>query len=163
MHIALFQPEIPPNTGNIGRLCYCTHSHLHIIGQPAFSLDEAAVKRAGLDYWPQLKLQRHADWISFRRSISSSSSARILLFTRFAQYVYSEIQFKASDILVFGSESKGLPQNILEEIRAESPCQLLRIPVAGECRSLNLSNAVAIVLYEALRQQNFPMLSQKYQ
>ena len=161
MHIALFQPEIPPNTGNIGRLCYCTRSHLHIIGQPAFSLDEAAVKRAGLDYWPQLELQRHVDWRSFRQYISSE--ARIFLFTRFARYVYSEIDFCASDILVFGSESKGLPQNILDEISAESPCQLLRIPVAAECRSLNLSNAVAIVLYEALRQKNFQALLSKFE
>ena len=156
MDIALHQPEIPPNTGNIGRLCHCTQSRLHIVGKAAFSLDAAAVRRAGLDYWEQLDWQHHVDWQAFRKSLAPER--RLLLFTRFSGHIYSECFFLPSDVLVFGSESSGLPQNIQDEIALVNPKHLLRIPVSAACRSLNLSNSVAVVLYEALRQQNFPSL-----
>ena len=166
MEIALYQPEIPPNTGNIGRLCYCTETPLHIIGKPAFSLDESAVRRAGLDYWDKLSLRQHSNWQAFREfvdaSTNNSSSSRILLFSRFAQRIYTEHVFANSDMLVFGTESQGLPKNIIEDIQKEAPLHILRIPVSKACRSLNLSNAVAVVLFEALRQQNFGGLQQKF-
>ena len=166
MQIALYQPEIPPNTGNIGRLCYCTETPLHIIGKPAFSLDDSAVRRAGLDYWDKLDLKQHGDWQAFRKLIDTSAkgspSTRILLFSRFAKSIYTEHAFASSDVLVFGAESKGLPKNIVEDIQKEAPQRILRIPVSQNCRSLNLSNAVAIVLFEALRQQNFGELQQRF-
>ncbi len=161
MIIALYKPEIPPNTGNIGRLCYCTNTPLHIIGKPAFSLDESSVKRAGLDYWEKLELHLHEDWVSFRKSCKTSLSSvgKILCFTRFAKKVYTEHIFSAEDTFVFGSESKGIPNTILDEIRHENTEQLLRIPVSENCRSLNLSNSVAIILFEAFRQLGFPHLT----
>ena len=166
VEIALYEPEIPPNTGNIGRLCCCTETKLHIIGKPAFSLDESAVRRAGLDYWDKLELKEHRDWKSFRSSLEAGQKktypSRILLFSRFSQYLYTEYSFQASDTFVFGGESKGLPKKIVEEISKENKEHILRIPVSTACRSLNLSNAVAIVLFEALRQQNFMGLQQRF-
>ncbi len=184
MDIALYQPEIPPNTGNIGRLCYCTGSKLHIIGKPAFSLDEASVRRAGLDYWQKLGVKLHSDWPSFKSAFSIGSnkaisnmnkidktqqvssslgnltiSRKILLFSRFAQHLYTEHSFTDSDLLVFGSETKGLAKEIVEEVQQENPAHILRIPLRSSVRSLNLSNAVAIVLFEALRQLSFPQLA----
>lgn len=160
MQVALYSPQIPPNTGNIGRLCYLSATRLHIIGQPSFSLEGAAVRRAGLDYWDKLQLEQHEDWKAFRTAMAATSPAStILLFTRFARRLYSEHTFSSTDALVFGSESLGLPEEIRQEMMNENPDNLLRIPVIPSVRSLNLSNAVAIALYEALRQLNYPGLS----
>ncbi len=167
MQVALYQPEIPPNTGNIGRLCHCTKTALHIIGKPSFDLSERSVRRAGLDYWEHLHLDLHPNWEGFRSFIRDQYCVEnkkkcILLFTRFAKNVYTSHPYSESDILVFGGESQGLPEKICEEIKGEDENHLLRIPVSSQCRSLNLSNAVAIVLYEALRQQNFLGLDNSY-
>ncbi len=163
MHIALFRPEIPPNTGNIGRLCHCTDSALHIIDRPAFSLDEAAVRRAGLDYWEQLNLRLHDDWSAFLRwKETENGSARIVAFSRFASDVYSEFEYAADDILLFGGESNGFPEWLKPELASRSDVQLLRIPVSSRCRSLNLANTVSLALYEALRQLGFPGLDRSY-
>ena len=117
------------------------------------------MRRAGLDYWDKLQLKQHSNWQAFRKflnaSASDSPSPPILLFSRFAQRIYTEHSFSSSDVLVFGTESQGLPKHIIEEVQKETPLHILRIPVSKACRSLNLSNAVAIVLFEALRQQNF--------
>ncbi|MBX7058639.1 MAG: tRNA (cytidine(34)-2'-O)-methyltransferase [Leptospirales bacterium] len=156
MHIALYKPEIPPNTGNIGRLCHCTGSRLHIIDRPAFSLDEAAVRRAGLDYWEQLPLMLHADWQSFLQwKEGEAKPGRIAAFSRFASQVYSDFEYHEADILLFGQESSGLPAEIVEALGRRQDASLLRIPVSANCRSLNLANAASLALYEALRQQNF--------
>ncbi len=177
MDIVLYEPEIPQNTGNIGRLCVCSGSRLHIVGKPGFSLDESAVKRAGLDYWHRLDLSLHADWHSFlefadasvaneNRGVDNSrsniDSARVLLYTRFAKHLYSAHQYAPGDYLVFGRETSGLPEAIRESIAKRNAEHLLRIPVSEECRSLNLSNTVALVLYEALRQQGFPGLVEAF-
>ncbi len=159
MNIALYKPEIPPNTGNIGRLCFCTETKLHIIGKPAFSIDESAVKRAGLDYWKQLDLHLHEDWSEFYEK--HENKKRIFLFTRFAENCYTDINFSEHDTFVFGGESQGLPKEVLASVAKNYPKNLLRIPVSKNCRSLNLGNAASIVLYEALRQQNFIHLSKK--
>ena len=164
MDIVLYEPEIPQNTGNIGRLCVCSGSRLHIVGKPGFSLDESAVKRAGLDYWHRLDLTLHQDWTEFlnyaqhRGDSTETDAPRILLYTRFAQHMYSEHTYAAGDYLVFGRETSGLPDDVRESIAVRNAAHLLRIPVSAECRSLNLSNTVALVLYEALRQQGFPGL-----
>ncbi|MCB1326382.1 MAG: tRNA (cytidine(34)-2'-O)-methyltransferase [Spirochaetales bacterium] len=155
MEIALVQPEIPPNTGNIARLCVCTGSGLAIIGKPSFSMNEAAVRRAGLDYWHLLKLEQFADWTSF---VGARKGRRLFALTRFASRPYCEERFRTDDVLVFGSESAGLPAEITRGLAEHSPESLLRIPVGPDCRSLNLANAAAIVLYEALRQTGFPGL-----
>ena len=163
MEVCLYKPEIPPNTGNIGRLCHCTQTGLHIIDKPAFSLEASAVKRAGLDYWDQLELSLHSNWQAFRDSLCADNNEkkqakRILLFTRFAKTLYTEHSYQASDLLVFGTETQGLPKFIVDDIKTEATEHLLRIPVSKNCRSLNLSNTVAIILFEALRQQGFPNL-----
>lgn len=159
MHLALFRPEIPPNTGNIARQCVLTGTALHIIGQPAFSLDAAAVRRAGLDYWSQLELHRHANWDDFRIYLRAEvPTHRIFLLSRFASHTYSSVKYQSDDVLVLGQESSGLPQDICNEIEREYPAHTLRIPVREGVRSLNLANAAAIVLFEALRQLDFPGL-----
>ncbi|MCR9143582.1 MAG: tRNA (cytidine(34)-2'-O)-methyltransferase [bacterium] len=176
MDIVLYEPEIPQNTGNIGRLCVCSGSRLHIVGKPGFSLDESAVKRAGLDYWHRLDLTLHKDWESFLDFADASiarqtggvddqakrDSAVVLLYTRFAKHLYSAHPYAKGDFLVFGRETSGLPEEIRESIAKRKAEHLLRIPVSEECRSLNLSNTVALVLYEALRQQGFPGLVQEF-
>ena len=161
MNICLYKPEIPQNTGNIGRICVCTDSRLHIIGEPTFSLSDTAVKRAGLDYWPRLNLSLHEDWTSFQSSFSGTG-ARTILITKFAQNPYADFKFHLDDRLVFGRETSGLPEEIVGEIQKTHPENILRIPVLGDCRSLNLANAVSIVLFEALRQNGFPGLKNSY-
>lgn len=166
MEIALYQPEIPPNTGNIARLCVCTGSPLHIIGRPNFDMDEKAVKRAGLDYWDRLVLHRHKDWRTFADSVGVRAKKRadleaagrapnILLVSKFGKCIYWNHPFRGDEILVFGMETDGLPEFIHEEIRSENPDHILRIPMTPESRSLNLANAASIVLYEGLRQAGF--------
>ena len=157
MEIALYKPEIPPNTGNISRLSVCTGSRLHIIGKPSFSMDEASVRRAGLDYWDRLDLHLHEDWDEFLKCVSRGrcESRTILLLSKYGNRPYVAHRYERDDILVFGRETSGLPDFILKSIGATHPERILRIPVVDDCRSLNLSNAVAVVLYEALRQQDF--------
>lgn len=155
LQIALYRPEIPPNTGNIARLSICTGSRLHIVGEPSFSLDEAAVRRAGIDYWHRVDLTRHEDWPGFTGAMEAEASGPLLLFTRFADSLYCDYEFQGNEVLVFGRESSGLPTEVLEYATTNPLSRALRIPVADDCRSLNLGNAVAVVLYEALRQTDF--------
>ncbi len=162
MHIVLYRPEIPQNTGNIGRLCFCTNSKLHIVGEPSFSMDESAVRRAGLDYWRQLDLTLHADWAAFLE-YAAAQNLRIFLYTRFARNVYSDVSYAMNDALVFGRETDGLPEEVRASIEAKHPERVLRIPVGAECRSLNLANTAALVLYEALRQQGYPGLERGFE
>ena len=160
MEIALYKPEIPPNTGNISRLSVCTGSRMHIIDKPSFSMDEKSVKRAGLDYWSELDLHLHKNWEEF---YETRRDRRIMLITKFGKTPYTAHKFQPEDIIVFGRETSGLPDSIVEQIAAEHPERIVRIPVSRICRSLNLSNAVAIVLYEGLRQLEYPGLQESYQ
>jgi tRNA (cytidine/uridine-2'-O-)-methyltransferase len=147
--IVLVAPEIPPNTGNIARLCAATRAHLHLVEPLGFRIDEQAVRRAGLDYWPLVTLSTHPDYATARARISlAQPMARHFLFTGKAERSYLDIQFRPGDVLVFGKESRGLPESLL----AEYPGEQVGIPTLGPVRSLNLANAVAIALYEALRQ-----------
>lgn len=149
LNIVLVEPEIPPNTGNIGRLCAATRAHLHLVEPLGFRIDEQAVRRAGLDYWPLVTLATHPDYATARaRLCAANPSARHFLFTGKAARSYLDIQYRPGDVLVFGKESVGLPPELLEAHRDE----LVAIPTIGPVRSLNLANAVAIALYEALRQ-----------
>ena len=152
-HIVLVEPEIPPNTGNIARLCAATGCPLHLVGRLGFRIDEHAVRRAGLDYWHLVQVVQHEDLAAAERAISgvageSRPKPRSWLFSGKARRSYLAADYRPGDALVFGKESVGLPEKLLEE-RGE---QVLGIPTLGEVRSLNLSNAVAIVAYEALRQ-----------
>jgi tRNA (cytidine/uridine-2'-O-)-methyltransferase len=145
LHVALIQPKIPPNTGNIARLCAATDTPLHLIGPLGFSISEREVKRAGLDYWDKVDLWVHPDWFTFRDAITRE---RCLYFSANAEHDYRRAPFRDRSVLVFGNETEGMPTRILEKY----PSRCFRIPMPGEVRSLNLGNAVSIVLYEALRQ-----------
>lgn len=148
-HIVLVEPEIPPNTGNIARLCAATRAHLHLVEPLGFRIDEQAVRRAGLDYWPLVQLATHASYDAARERITRASPhARHYLFTGKATRSYLDVSFRPGDALVFGKESVGLPEPLL----ARHADELVGIPTLGPVRSLNLANAVAIALYEALRQ-----------
>ena len=144
LHVALIQPRIPPNTGNIARLCAATDTPPHLIGPLGFSLDEREVRRAGLDYWDKVDLWVHPDWYTFRDAISRE---RCLYFSANAERDYRAAPFRDASVLVFGSETEGLPPRILEKY----PERCFRIPMPGEVRSLNLANAVSVALYEGLR------------
>lgn len=148
MHIILHQPEIPANTGNIGRTCVATGTALHLIEPLGFRLDEKSIKRAGMDYWEQLNVTRYINFQEFREK---HPGAKIWYATTKAKRLYTEAVFGQDDYIMFGKESAGIPEEILVE--NEETC--IRIPMMEEIRSLNLSNAVAIVLYEALRQNQF--------
>nr|WP_305046319.1 tRNA (cytidine(34)-2'-O)-methyltransferase [Geoalkalibacter sp.] len=144
-HIVLIEPEIPPNTGNIARLCGATGSVLHLVGKLGFSLDDRYLKRAGLDYWPAIDVQR---WQSFSELQSVFPSGRFWLTTKKAERSYHQVSYQTGDFLVFGKETQGLP----DELLAAYPEQCIRIPIFSPLvRSLNLSTAAGIVLYEALR------------
>lgn len=145
LHVALIQPQIPPNTGNIARLCAATDSPLHLIEPLGFSLDAREVKRAGLDYWDKVDLWVHPDWFAFRDAISRD---RCLYFSANAGNDYRQAPYRDRGVLVFGSETEGMPARILEK----HPERCFRIPMPGDVRSLNLANAVSVVLYEGLRQ-----------
>jgi tRNA (cytidine/uridine-2'-O-)-methyltransferase len=146
LHVALVEPEIPPNTGNVARLCAATRTPLHVVGVTGFRLDDRAVRRAGLDYWPEVSLTRHRDLEALRDALPG---ARFVYLTTKAETAYTDWRFTADDCLVFGRETRGLPEEVLRANRESC----LRIPVLNpNVRSLNLANAVAIVLYEALRQ-----------
>lgn len=148
MHIILHQPEIPANTGNIGRTCVATGSALHLIEPLGFRLDEKSIKRAGMDYWQHLDVTRYVDFEEFR---SLHPDAKLWMATTKAKRTYTEVSFGPDDFIMFGKESAGIPEELLVEY--EENC--IRIPMLDEIRSLNLSNSVAIVLYEALRQNHF--------
>ena len=144
--VALNEPEIPQNTGNIARLCAATNTPLHIVGVPGFRLDDRAVRRAGLDYWPEVNLSRHRDLDELKNSLAP---ARLVFFTTKANLPYFDWHFQPQDCLVFGSESRGLSEQILRS----NWDHCVTIPMLNpKVRSLNLANAVAIVLYEALKQ-----------
>jgi tRNA (cytidine/uridine-2'-O-)-methyltransferase len=145
-HIALWEPEIPANTGNVGRLCVGAGVTLHLIGGLGFRLDDRSVRRAGLDYWSEVRLVRHASLAEFE---AACAGGRLFCFSAQAAVPYTRARFRAGDALLFGSESRGLPP----EVVARHGENALVIPVpSGKVRSLNLANAVAIALYEALRQ-----------
>lgn len=145
LHIALIQPEIPPNTGNIARLCAATDTSLHLIEPLGFSIEDADLKRAGLDYWEHVDLWRHRNWFAFRDAMARS---RCLYFSANATRPYWEAPYQPNSCLVFGNETEGMPTRILEK----HPDECFRIPMAsGHVRSLNLATAAGIVLYEAIR------------
>ncbi|MFA5626549.1 MAG: tRNA (uridine(34)/cytosine(34)/5-carboxymethylaminomethyluridine(34)-2'-O)-methyltransferase TrmL [Thiohalomonadaceae bacterium] len=149
LHIALYQPEIPPNTGNIIRLCANTGTQLHLIKPLGFALDDKQLRRAGLDYHEYASVQVHNTYADFFRAIQPK---RIFACTTRSQQSYTDARFQDEDVLLFGSESQGLPQIIIESLPTE---QRLRIPMRTTSRSLNLANAAAVILYEAWRQQGF--------
>jgi tRNA (cytidine/uridine-2'-O-)-methyltransferase len=145
-NVVLIEPEIPPNTGNIGRLCLATHSRLHLVKPLGFSLEDRKLKRAGLDYWDEVEVQL---WDSFAQLQSNQSSpARYFFLTTKSGRAYYDVKFEQGDFLVFGRETKGLPESLL----ASNFDNCITIPMHGT-RSLNLATAVAIVLFEAVRQQ----------
>ena len=154
MNIVLLEPEIPGNTGNIGRTCVSTGTRLHLIRPLGFRLDEKEIRRAGLDYWPRLDVTVYDSYEDF---LAENPGAVIYLATTKARRVYTEVSYGPDDYLVFGRESRGLDESLLR--REYERC--VRIPMRAEARSLNLSNSVAIVLYEALRQQGFPGLAEE--
>jgi tRNA (cytidine/uridine-2'-O-)-methyltransferase len=147
MHIVLVAPEIPQNTGSIGRLCVATGSTLHLIDPLGFTIDDRHLRRAGLDYWPHVDLVRHRSWEAF---LTARPPGRLLSFSARAARSYTTIRYQEDDLLVFGGESRGLPPGL----RAAHGDALYGIPLASEhVRSLNLATAVAVVLYEGLRQR----------
>ena len=148
MHIILHQPEIPANTGNIGRTCVATGTSLHLIEPLGFRLNEKEIKRAGMDYWEHLDVTRYVNFEEFKEK---HPDAKIWMATTKAKHSYTDVSFGPDDFIMFGKESAGIPEEILVEY--EPTC--IRIPMLPQIRSLNLSNSVAIVLYEALRQNNF--------
>ncbi len=148
MNIVLLEPEIPANTGNIGRTCVATKTALHLIRPLGFLLREKELKRAGMDYWQQIDLHLYDDWQDFLRQ---NPGARLVMASTKGRIIYSDFQYQSDDFLVFGKESAGIPEEILKE----HPDTTVRIPMLPDIRSLNLSNSAAIVLYEALRQTGF--------
>ena len=148
MNIILHQPEIPANTGNIGRTCVATGTALHLIEPLGFRIDEKQLKRAGMDYWDKLEVTRYVNFEEFKQQ---HPGARIFMATTKAHKCYTDVTIGPDDYIMFGKESAGIPEEILVDY--EEDC--IRIPMEDTIRSLNLSNSVAIVLYEALRQQNF--------
>ena len=148
MNIVLHEPEIPANTGNIGRTCVATGTALHLIKPLGFDISDKAVRRAGMDYWKDLTLYVYEDFEDF---ISKNPDARVYMASTKAKKAYTQMEYRENDFIMFGKESAGIPEEIL--VRYEDTS--VRIPMIGEIRSLNLSNSVAIMLYEALRQQDF--------
>ncbi len=151
MNVVLVEPEIPPNTGNVARLCAATRTTLHLIEPFGFKLDDAQLKRAGMDYWQHVEWHRWKNWSVFTEKLPAS--ARLWFIESNGPTRYSDAKFLPDDYLVFGRETAGLPKSLLEENRE----RWLRIPMFNpNARSLNLSNCVALVLFEALRQHSFP-------
>ena len=148
MHIVLHQPEIPGNTGNIGRTCVATGTPLHLIEPLGFRLDEKSIRRAGMDYWKDLEVIRYVNYQEF---LEKNPGARIWMATTKARKSYTEVTYGPEDYIMFGRESAGIPEEILVE--NEESC--IRIPMLSAIRSLNLSNSAAVILYEALRQNGF--------
>ena len=154
MNIVLVEPEIPPNTGNVARLCAATKTTLHLVEPFGFKLGDAQLKRAGLDYWEHVEWRRWKSWTAFESALrADASGARVWFVESKGPRLYTEARFQPGDYLIFGRETAGLPGKLLEANRDH----WLRIPMFNpQARSLNLSNCVALVLYEALRQQGFP-------
>lgn len=148
LHVVLVEPEIPPNTGNVARLCAATASPMHLVGTLGFRIDEQSVRRAGVDYWHLVDVRRHLDFEHFLHAFGKEPQAgKLHLFSALATRSYLDVEYAPGDALVFGRESVGLP----EELLARFPDRAVGIPTLGAVRSLNLANAVAIALYEALR------------
>ena len=148
LNIVLHEPEIPANTGNIGRTCVAAGARLHLIEPLGFRLDEKSLKRAGMDYWKDLDVTTYIDYEDF---LEKNPGAKIYMATTKAEKIYTEVNYEPDCYIMFGKESAGIPEEILVKHKEES----IRIPRVGDIRSLNLGNSVAIVLYEALRQNNF--------
>lgn len=149
LHVALVEPEIPPNTGNIARLCAATFTELHIVGVTGFRMDDRTLKRAGLDYWDEVKLHRHVDLQSLYDSLPE---LRFVYFTTKSKRPYTDFEYKPNDCLIFGPETRGLGEDILNANSQHA----LTVPMPNQAvRSLNLATTVGIVLYEALRQVGF--------
>ena len=148
LNIVLLEPEIPANTGNIGRTCVATNTRLHLIEPLGFRLDEKSLKRAGMDYWKDLDVTTYVNYEDF---LAKNPGAKIYMATTKAQKVYTEISYEPDCYIMFGKESAGIPEEILVEHKEDC----VRIPMVGDIRSLNLGNSVAVVLYEALRQNQF--------
>ena len=148
MNIVLHEPEIPQNTGNISRTCAVTHSKLHLIKPLGFSVEDRYLKRSGLDYWQFLDVSYYENFEDF---LDKNPNAKIFMATTKAKKIYTDVTYSENDFIMFGKESAGIPEEILLKYKNTS----VRIPMYDELRSLNLSNSVAIILYEALRQQNF--------
>lgn len=156
MNIVLYEPEMPQNTGNIGRTCVATNTCLHLIEPLGFKLSEKAIRRAGLDYWERLDVRTYCDFNDF---LDKNLGAKLYMATTKAPKMYTEVNYEPDCYLMFGKESAGIPEEVL--VKYQETC--VRIPMWGEIRSLNLSNSVAIMLYEALRQNGFPGLETKGQ
>lgn len=154
INIVLHEPEIPANTGNIGRSCVAAGARLHLIEPLGFQVTEKEVKRAGLDYWDKLDLTCYKSYEDF---MEKNPGAKVYMATTKAKHVYSDVHYEPDCFIMFGKESAGIP----EEILVKHPDTCVRIPMVGDIRSLNLSNAAAIVLYEALRQNNFSCMNLK--
>ena len=150
-HIVLVEPEIPQNTGSIARTCAATGSMLHLVGKLGFSIEQKEVRRAGLDYWDKVFVDQYPDLDGL---LARYPNARLWLATTKAKQFHTAAKFSDGDFLVFGKETKGLDQSILERY----PQQMIRLPMRKDLRSLNLANSVAAILYEALRQTGFPGL-----
>lgn len=155
-NIVLLEPEMPANTGNIGRTCVATGTKLHLIEPLGFKLNEKAIKRSGLDYWDKLDVEVYADFEEFLEK-NPRAKQRLYMATTKAEKTYVDVTFEDGDYIMFGKESAGIPEEILVEHKENC----IRIPMWGEIRSLNLSNSVAVILYEALRQHHFGDMSLK--
>lgn len=155
LHVVLVEPEIPPNTGNIARSCAATGAVLHLVKPLGFKIDDKSLKRAGLDYWPFVKLEVHESLGEFMNKYDDGKR-RMFLATTKGERIYTQVDFKDEDMILFGRETAGLPRDFIEEHRDMT----LRIPMGEDTRlrSLNLANSVNIVLFEALRQLGFPEL-----
>ena len=152
IHVVLYEPEIPANTGNIGRTCVATGTRLHLIEPLGFHLDEKSIKRAGMDYWSELDVTTYVNWDDF---CEKNPGAKIYMATTKGRHVYTEVSYEPDCYIMFGPESRGIPEEIL--LDHQETC--VRIPMWGDIRSLNLSNSVAIILYEALRQNGFEKMT----
>jgi tRNA (cytidine/uridine-2'-O-)-methyltransferase len=149
LNVVLYEPEIPPNTGNIIRLCANTGTRLHLVGPLGFSFDDAKLKRAGLDYHELASVRRYPDWPSY---LEQNGGHRLWAFSTRGGRSYAKAAFRSDDALLFGPETRGLPQRLLDELGSD---RALRLPMVADSRSLNLSNTVAVAVYEALRQLGF--------
>ena len=154
INIVLHEPEIPSNTGNIGRTCVATGASLHLIYPLGFILTEKNLKRAGMDYWEKLDVHKYVDYEDF---LEKNPSSRIWYATTKAEKTYADADFKDGDFIMFGKESAGIPEEILVDNREHC----IRIPMGHDIRSLNLANSVAVILYEAMRQMNFKDLEEQ--
>ena len=154
INIVLLEPEIPANTGNIGRTCVATDTHLHLIEPLGFKLNEKALKRAGMDYWKDLDVTTYIDFNDF---LEKNPGAKIYMATTKAEKTYADVEYEDGCYIMFGKESAGIPEEILVEHKEDC----IRIPMVGDIRSLNLGNSVAVILYEALRQNGFHKMNLK--